>query len=97
MSSGAGCTRMNSALSTAETDALLEVLERGIVQIRLAAMAGDAARAEAIADALHNVPRLIREGHTWGWTVGGFRDLFLAPLVDRYADLAGLQQPLDVI
>jgi hypothetical protein len=86
---------VNPTLSAAETDALLEILERGIVLIRLAAMGGDAQRAEAIADALHNVPRLIREGQEWGWTVAVFRDLFLTPLTKRYPDLAVLRQSLD--
>jgi hypothetical protein len=40
------------------------------------------------------VPRLLREGQNRGWTVAGFRELFLAPLVERYPDLAGLDQPL---
>jgi hypothetical protein len=88
---------VNPLLSATEADALLEILERGIVRIRLAAMAGDAARAEAIADALHNVPRLLREGDQWGWTMTAFRELFIAPVVERYADLGGLQQPLDEI
>ena len=81
-------------LSAQEIDALLRVLERGLVLVRLAAGAGDAARAEAIADALHNVPRLLREGEKWRWTTGGFRRLFLEPLVARYPDLAELEEPL---
>jgi len=85
---------MNLALKPEEADALLEVLERGLVRIRLLAAAGDVERAEAVADALHNVPRLLREGQKLGWTVAGFRELFLAPLVGRYPDLAGLEQPL---
>jgi hypothetical protein len=88
---------MNPTLSATETDALLDILERGIVLIRHAAAGGDAQRAEAIDDALHNVPRLIREGHQWGWTVAVFRDSFLAPLIERYPDLAPLRQQLDAI
>jgi hypothetical protein len=86
---------MNPNLSVAQADALLEVLERGIVLIRLAAAKGDAVRAEAIADGVHNVPQLLREGHKWGWTVAYLHDLFLAPLIERYPDLAGLRQPLE--
>ena len=85
---------MNGALSPREIDALLEVLHRGLVLIRLAACGGDAERAEAIADALHNVPRLLKEGDRWGWTVAGLHEMFLAPLVERYSDLAELQQLL---
>jgi hypothetical protein len=86
---------MNPTLSTAEVDALLEILRRGLVQIRLVAGAGDSQRAEAIADALHNVPTLLREGHKWGWTLTGFRDVFLAGLIERYPEFEGLRQPLE--
>jgi hypothetical protein len=86
---------VNPDLSTTDHDACLEILERGLVLIRLAAQAGDVERAEAIADALHNAPRLLREGHKWGWTVAGFRELFLNGLVARYPDLADLGRPLD--
>jgi hypothetical protein len=85
---------MNPKLSGQEVDALLDVLESGLLRIRMAGLGGDAERAEAIADALHNVPRLLKEGHKWDWTVAGLRDLFIAPLVERYPDLAGLQERL---
>lgn len=88
---------MNAALSKAETDALLDVLDKGLVLIRLAAMSRDAERAEAIADALHNVPRLLKEGDQWGWTNTAFREMFLAPLVERYPDLSGLERRLGEI
>jgi hypothetical protein len=86
---------VNPKLSIAEHDACLELLERGLVYIRLAAMGGDAARAEAIADALHNLPRLLREGQKWRWSIAKFRALFLDELVAKFPDLEGLQQPLD--
>ncbi len=89
------CASMNPTLSAAEMDALLEILGRGLVQIRLVAAAGDSGRAEAIADALHNLPTLLREGHRWGWTVTSFRDLFLAGLIERYPEFEGLRQPLE--
>ncbi len=73
---------MNLALSAAETDALLEVLRRGLIDIRSCAIDGDSEKAEAIADALHNVPRLLAEGDKWRWTIDGFRRLFLAPLAE---------------
>jgi hypothetical protein len=85
---------MNRALSDAESDALLEVLYHGFVLIRLAALDAHAARAEAIADALHNVPHLLKQGDKWGWTVAGFGELFLAPLVERYPDLRRLDELL---
>jgi hypothetical protein len=88
---------VNPELSIAEHDACLELLERGLVHIRLAALGGDAARAEAIADALHNLPRLLREGQKWRWSLAKFRELFLDELVAKFPELAGLQQPLDDI
>jgi hypothetical protein len=39
----------------------------------------------------------VREGHQWGWTVAGFRDLFLAGLIERYPEFAGLRQSLEGI
>jgi hypothetical protein len=86
---------MNPTLCTAEVDALLEVFARDLVQIRRVAGAGDPRRGEAIADALHNLPTLLREGHRWGWTVAGFRDVFLAGLIERYPEFEGLRQPLE--
>ena len=58
-------------------------------------MEGDAQRAEAIADALHNLPDLLRVEHEYGWTLVVFRELFLDGLSASYPDLAGLSQPLD--
>jgi len=86
---------VNPELSSADQDACLQILERGLVYIRVAAMGGNANRAEAIADALHNLPRLIRDGQRWGWTIAGFRRLFLDELVRQFPDLEGLAQPLD--
>jgi hypothetical protein len=85
---------MNPTLSAKETDALLDLLHRGLVLIRLAAMAGDTKRAEAIADALHNVPTLLKEGEKWSWTVAELRRLFLSGLTDEYPDLAYLDAML---
>jgi hypothetical protein len=75
-------------------DACLEVLYRGLVHIRLASLGGDTARAEAIADALHNLPHLLSDGHRRGWTVEEFRSLFIAELVSKYPDLAALDETL---
>jgi hypothetical protein len=88
---------MNPGLTRDEQDALLEILERGLVRIRLLAASGDTERAEAVADALHNVPRLLWEGQRWGWTIGHFRELFLLPLVERFPEFDGLQEPLNRI
>ena len=84
----------NASLTNAEVEALLKVLESGLIQIRLAGYAGDVARAEAIADALHNVPRLIIEGDRWGWSIAELRTLFLDGLIERYPTLSGIAQPL---
>jgi len=86
---------MNPNLTPDECAACLEILYRGLVQIRLAGMDGNAERAAAIADALHNLPRLLSVGDKYGWDLATFKALFLAPLGERYPDLAGLSQPLD--
>ena len=86
---------MNPALSSREIVACLEVLYRGLVAIRLAAMAKDAARAEAIADALHNLPHLLSVGAEREWSIATFRASFLDPLAEKYPEHAGLAQPLD--
>lgn len=86
---------VNPNLSPVEVAACLEVLHRGLVSIRLAALDGDTARVEAISDALHNLPHLLSVGHERGWTLAGFREMFLDPLLERYPDLASLAQPLD--
>jgi hypothetical protein len=86
---------VNPNLTPEECAACLEILHRGLVQIRMAGMAGNAQRAEAIADALHNLPRLLSVGHEYGWDITTFRKLFLEPLGERYPDLAGLSRPLD--
>ncbi len=86
---------MNPNLTPVECTACLEILYRGLVQIRLASLDGNAQRAEAIADALHNLPHLLSVGHERGWDVPTFNELFLAPLIERYPDLAHLAQPLD--
>ena len=75
--------------------ACLEILYRGLVQIRVAGMEGNAPRAEAIADALHNLPHLLSVGHKYGWDLTTFKELFLIPLGQKYPDLAGLSRPLD--
>ncbi len=88
---------MNASLTNAELEALLEVLHHGLIQIRLAGYASDIARAEAIADALHNVPRLISaEGDRWGWSIAeSYERFFLDPLLERYPTLFTIKQSLD--
>jgi hypothetical protein len=88
---------MNSQLSPRAIDACLEVLYRGLVQIRIASQDGDNERAEAIADALHNLPHLLLEGDRRGWTVAAFRALFLAELIERHPELSGLDELLQAV
>ncbi len=85
---------MNPTLTDAEKDSLLEVLYEGLLAIRAAASAGDAARSAAIADALHNLPHLLSHGQERMWTIHQFQELFLSELVEKYPDLASLAQPL---
>jgi hypothetical protein len=70
-------------------DGCLRALQRALVLIRAAAQAADHARAEAIADAFHNLPEVLKsDAH--GMTVAEFCDMFLGDLVRRYPDLQGL-------
>jgi hypothetical protein len=48
---------MNTRLSREENDALLWLLERALVHIRAACWSKDIEKAEALADAFHNLPR----------------------------------------
>ena len=81
---------MNPKLSGEEIDALLQVLARGLVLIRAACQAEDNKRAEAIADALHNLPHLLRDRDPT-WNPDEFRRLFLDPAIRAYPDLQELR------
>jgi hypothetical protein len=84
---------MNTRLSSQETDACLWLLERALLQIRAACWSRDIEKAEAIADAFHNLPRLLI-GTPETWTIAGFERLFLGGLVAKYPEFAGLRQEL---
>lgn len=60
---------MNARLTDQRKDCCLRVLYEGIVAIRMAGGGCDAERCTQIADALHNVPDLVRVGDTRGWSV----------------------------
>jgi hypothetical protein len=84
---------MNDRLSTRDVGACLLVLERALVHIRAACWSKDIAKAEALADAFHNLPRLLMEERD-SWTVEGFETLFLGGLIEKYAEFVGLQEEL---
>lgn len=67
---------------------LLEIMYRGFIAIRTAGWVGDAEKAAAIADALHNAPHLVSSGSQSeaDWTIDGFRRLFLDELIAKYPD-----------
>lgn len=78
---------------TQDCAAWMEVLQRGLVYIRAACQAGDTSRAEAIADALHNIPAIVAgRDH---YTLDDALNLFLLPLVKRYPDLQPLLDALN--
>lgn len=68
---------MNSTLSDEQKDACLRVLYEGLIAIRVAGWEGDAPRCAQIADALHNLPDLVRDRNSRGWTLQEFVELFL--------------------
>jgi hypothetical protein len=84
---------MNTRLTSQETDACLWLLERGLVQIRAACWSKDVDKAEALADALHNLPRLLI-GTPEKWTIASFERLFLDSLVAKHPEFAGLREEL---
>ncbi len=84
---------MNDRLSARDFDACLLLLERALVQIRAAHRSKDIAKAEALADAFHNLPRLLMDRRD-SWTIEGFETLFLAGLVEKYPEFGGLQEEL---
>jgi hypothetical protein len=90
---------MNKDLGEQEFDNCLELLQRGMIAIRMAARAGDCGACEQISDALHNLPDLLRRGDAMGWSVEKFLQLFLEPLASTNPALAGwpeiLAQPED--
>ncbi len=86
---------MNPKLSESEKDACLEVLYRGLVQIRAAAGCGESELAEAIADALHNLPHLLSTVERTGRSVREFREHFMGRLAKRFPDaFAHIAAPL---
>jgi hypothetical protein len=84
---------MNTRLSSQDVDTCLLLLERALVQIRAACWSKDHDKAEALADAFHNLPRLLMETRE-SWTIEGFEHLFLAGLVERYREFTGLRDEL---
>jgi len=61
----------------------MRLLHRALVLIRCACEAGDCRRAEAIADAVHNLPIELDDEDF----VSKFEKCYLTPLVERYPDL----------
>lgn len=74
---------MNKSLSDEQIDACLLVLYHGLLAIRVAGYRGDARRCADLADALHNLPDLIRDGEHRGWTMEQFVEMFLEPLAQE--------------
>jgi hypothetical protein len=84
---------VNTRLSSDEVDRCLLALERALIMIRAECWAKDTARAEALADAFHNLPRLLL-GTQESWTLDGFDALFLEGLIEKYPELASLRRLL---
>lgn len=77
-------------MNTSDSTSYMQLLHRGLVLIRSACQCGDTGRAEAIADALHNLPLILdRPGE-----LSRFSELYLTPLVQQYPDLAELMNYL---
>ena len=85
---------MNRALTDEQKDACLRVLYEGLIAIRMAAWHGDAALCDEIADALHNLPDLVRLGDEQGWSVEDFVRLFLGPREGEFIQAAAWREAL---
>lgn len=77
---------MNKTLSDEQIDACLVVLYQGLLAIRMAGYRGDAPRCAELADALHSLPDLIRNGDSRAWTIEQFVEMFLEPLDPECAE-----------
>ena len=64
----------------------LQLLHRALVLIRSACQAGNVERAEAIADAVHNLPLHLLNGTE----LAEFPKRYLTPLIKRFPDLEEL-------
>jgi hypothetical protein len=85
---------MNTRLSSRETDTCLWLLEWALVQTRAACWSKDIEKAQALADAFHNLPRLLM-GTPETWTLAGF-ERFLDGLIAKYPEFVGLREELRV-
>jgi hypothetical protein len=81
--------QMSDRIDEARLDGYLELLRSTIIQARAACWDGDVERAEAILDAVHNLPGFLL-GKEYPEFDSTFRDHYLEPLVERYPDLVGL-------
>jgi hypothetical protein len=82
---------VNPELSEEELEALLDVLVRGLCSIRRAAGMGKAREARAIAEALHNVPAVLKKGSHFSLAYVRER---LAALSEVYPEQAAIARPL---
>lgn len=80
---------MNAHLTTDRFDQYLRFLARSLILARVACQDGDSARAEAVLDMAHNLPRFLL-GEEKSDFESQFIALYLDPLVRRYSDLRPL-------
>ena len=80
---------MKNRIPEERLNAYLRFLGRAIVLARVACQNKDTDRAEAILDAIHNLPRFL-VGEEYTEFEANFRTFYLDPLVKRYPDLKGL-------
>lgn len=80
---------MNDRVPAERFDRYLRLLGQAVILARDACRQGDAVRAEAILDAVHNLPRFLM-GQEYADFEGEFYALYFEPLVRRYPDLQRL-------
>jgi hypothetical protein len=84
---------VNPRLSEQEVQSCLSLLEHVLVSIRGACWSEEFDKAEALADAVHNLPRLLL-GMYESLTLEGFESAFLEGLIETYPEFAGLRHIL---
>lgn len=80
---------MNERIATERFDSYLRLLQRMTILARSACQAGDPIRAEAILDAVHNLPRFLI-GEERAEFEADFVKFYMLPLLGRYPDLGFL-------
>lgn len=82
---------MSQAVNEAPREDLLRVLHLALVYLRTAARGRDCEKAEAIAEAIHNIPAMLEVSDRYSYSVKELSEYFIEPLIAQYPDLSDLR------